>query len=117
MEKKKCPQCSKKIEGRTDKVFCSILCKNSWNYVPRQETKSETAIIDGYLHRNREILDTLMGNSKKEFFDKIILDRTGFRYEYITGVFTNAQGKQYHYVYNFAWMRFSDQQIMVVKKK
>jgi len=57
-----------------------------------------------------------MGNSKKEVFDRLIISRTGFKFDFITGVYKNKEGKIYYLVYNFAWMEFSDQKILVVKK-
>ena len=29
----------------------------------------------------------------------------------------DKQGKPYHYVYDFGWMAFSDQEILIVRKK
>jgi predicted nucleic acid-binding Zn ribbon protein len=111
-----CHNCTNKFSGRTDKKFCSLACKNQFNYNTRRETKSETLLIDRYLHRNREILDTLMGKSKKEVFDRLVVTRTGFKFEYITGIYINKEGKMYHLVYDFAWMDFSDQKVLIVRK-
>lgn len=69
-----------------DKKFCSNECKNSFNYNKRKKTKSEVKTIDNFLHRNREILEVLMGNYKKMMIHKINLERAGFRFEYMTGV-------------------------------
>ncbi|MFN0215902.1 MAG: hypothetical protein ACKVT2_16710, partial [Saprospiraceae bacterium] len=66
--------------------------------------------------RNREILATLMGESKKEMFDRAILTRAKFKWEYMTSIYKNKEGKWYHLVYDFAWMEFTDQQILVVRK-
>jgi hypothetical protein len=114
--KKKCQHCNIEFVGRADKRFCSIKCKNEKHNSMRQNTKEICKEIDGYLHRNREILMVLMGNSKKEMVDRLLLTRAGFRYEYMTGIHINKQGKTYHLVYDFAWMSFTDQQIMIVRK-
>jgi hypothetical protein len=114
--KKKCQQCQAEFNGRTDKRFCSVKCKNENHFALRQNTRSITKEIDGYLHRNREILFTLMGKAKKEIFDKIILDRTGFRFDYCTGIYINKENKTYFLLYDYAWMQFSDQSILVVRK-
>ena len=111
-----CHNCTNKFSGRTDKKFCSLACKNQFNYNTRRAAKSETLLIDRYLHRNREILDTLMGKSKKEVFDRLVVTRTGFKFEYITGIYINKEGKMYHLVYDFAWMDFSDQKVLIVRK-
>lgn len=113
---KKCPQCGKPLHGRSDKKFCDSTCKNAFNFAQRRDTRNEVKEIDGYLHRNREILATLMGESKKEMFDRAVLTRAKFRWEYMTSIYKNKQGKWYHLVYDYAWMEFSDQQVLVVRK-
>lgn len=114
--KNECQQCGKPLHGRTDKKYCNLNCKNAYNLALRRNTRNEVAEIDGYLHRNREILATLMGESKKEMFDRVLLNRAKFRWEYMTGIYKNKQGKWYHLIYDYAWMEFSDQQILVVRK-
>jgi hypothetical protein len=111
-----CQQCNTTLHGRSDKRFCSVACKNEHNYTTRQQTKSAVAEIDGYLHRNREILATIMGDSAKELIDRTLLVRARFRWEYMTGIYKNKQGKWYHIVYDYAWMEFSDQQVMIIRK-
>ena len=114
--KKTCLQCDLEFKGRADKRFCSISCKNQYNFQKRRETKDEVKEIDAYLHRNREILSVLMGESKKEMFEKLVLERAKFRFEYHTGTYLNKEGKTYHLVYDFAWMEFSNQSVLVVRK-
>ena len=36
---------------------------------------------------------------------------------YLTGVYFNKEGKMYRIIYNFAWMDFSDQNVLAVRKK
>lgn len=114
--KKKCENCTEIFVGRSDKRFCSIKCKNDYNNKIRKETKAVTTEIDCFLHRNREILALIMGSSKKETFDKLILIRAGFRFDFFTGIYLNKESKTYHLVYDYAWMSFSDQSILVVRK-
>jgi hypothetical protein len=114
--KKLCLSCELAFNGRSDKQFCSVACKNSFNNQKRKNTQNAVKEIDGYLHRNREILETLMPTLKKEMFDKLILTRAGFRWEYCTGTYLNKEGKMYYIVYDYAWMAFSDQKIMVIRK-
>ena len=84
----KCLQCSKEIIGRTDKKFCSVTC----------------------------ILMTIIGSAKQVQLDKLVLIRAKFRFEYHTGHYLNKEGKTYWLVYDFAWMDFSDQKILIVRK-
>ncbi len=113
---KKCLNCRSPLSGRIDKIYCSLECKNTYSYALKQNTKSATKIIDGFLHRNREIFEMLMGQSKKETFDRLVLTRTGFKFDYFTGIYVNKENKTYYIVYDYAWMAFSDQKILVVKK-
>jgi hypothetical protein len=112
-----CLNCKITFAGRADKKFCSLACKNLYNYKTRRNTKKETAPIDRILHRNREILNTLMGSAKKETFDRLLITRTGFKFDFCTGIYLNKEGKMYRLIYNFAWMEFSDQKILVVRKR
>jgi predicted nucleic acid-binding Zn ribbon protein len=113
---KECKQCGKPLQGRSDKTFCSTACKNAFSFAQRRRTRDEVKEIDAYLHRNREILATLMGESKKEILDRALLTRAKFRWEYMTSIYKNKQGKWYHLVYDYAWMEFSSQTVMVIRK-
>lgn len=112
-----CQQCTASFKGRSDKKFCSIACKNAWHTQHRIATRNAVAEIDGYLHRNREILATLTGNASTIELDRLVLTRTGFKYEFHTGTYLSKEGKMYRIVYDYAWMDFSDQKILIVRKK
>lgn len=115
--KKECLHCTIEFRGRSDKKFCSTRCKNNYNYTARKSVKKITITIDKILHRNYEILRTIMGEQRKKMMiERLELEKMGFSFNYITGIYTNSKGKVYHYVYDFAWMQFSTQQIMIVKK-
>lgn len=115
--KKQCLQCGQETRGRSDKKFCSLVCKNTYAAAMRRNTRNAVAEIDGYLHRNYEILTMLTGESSKIELDRLVLTRTGFKYEYHTGTYLNKEGKLYRLVYDYAWMDFTDQKILVVKRK
>ena len=87
------------------------------HFAPRRDTRDAVAEVDGCPHRNREILATLPGNAVKVELDRLVLTRTGFRYEYHTGTCLNKEGKTYRLVDDCAWVNFSDQKILVVRKK
>lgn len=48
---------------------------------------------------------------------RLELAKMGFNFDYITGIYANRQGKAYHNVYDFAWMEFSTQEILIVRGK
>ena len=113
-----CKQCGKPFRGRPDKKYCGVPCKNRFNHLRRARTRSEVKRVDAFLHRNREILEEVMeGKGKKWTFSRRLIDRMGFRFTYMTGYYFNKEGKMYRLVYDYAWMDFSDQKILVVRRQ
>ena len=73
-----------------------------------------TKSIDTILHRNRSILLEVLGKNKSQIkLDRAVLDKKKFNYSFITHYHVNNQGKTVHYVYDFSWMIFSDQEILI----
>lgn len=62
-------------------------------------------------------MESIFSNEKKDklMVPRILLDKMGFHYPYCTGCYFNNQKKLYRYIYNFAWMEFSDQKIMLIR--
>ena len=116
--KKKCIICKKEFTGRTDKIFCSLPCKNEYNVKLRRTTTKATKKVDDILHRNRSILLELMGNrTTQTSVDRMVLDKKKFNFSYITGYSINKQGKTYHHVYDFSYMTFSTQPVLIVRRR
>ena len=59
-----CKICKKVIIGRTDKIFCSIDCKNKYHKGLTNFVTKKTITIDKILHRNRAILQEFLGKRK-----------------------------------------------------
>lgn len=118
MTKRECLQCGKKLVGRSDKKFCDTPCRNAYYAATReQEEVAYVKKINSILLKNRKILVSLMeGKGKKAYFDRTLLASNGFNFQYCTGTYVNRQEKMYFYVYDFGWMEFSLQEIMVVRK-
>jgi hypothetical protein len=114
----KCKICNKKTVGRKDKIFCSVRCKNYYHVNLRRVTKLEVKKIDIILHRNRSILLEIMGKRKTQMqVSRIVLEKKKFRFKYHTHFHINSKGKMYHHVYDFAWMEFSNDDILIVRRR
>ncbi|MEM7375005.1 MAG: hypothetical protein AAF587_40805 [Bacteroidota bacterium] len=112
-----CPICKSPVIGRSDKIFCSIACKNNYHVRLRRATAKAVRETDKILHRNRSILLELMGKNKSQKkLPRLTLDKKKFNFNYYTGSYVNSRNKRYHYVYDFAWMEFSDQEILIVRR-
>ena len=114
---RKCLVCKIEISGRRDKKFCSVNCKNYYHIHLRRATKLAVYQIDTILHRNRSILLETMGKNKVQLkIPRITLDKKKFNFKYHTHTHLNTQGKTYFYVYDFAWMEFSDDEVLIIRK-
>lgn len=115
---RKCKHCGNPLQGRSDKVFCSVKCKNDSNYAKRNGKNSIIEEVDGILHRNHDILTQIFQGEKsnKIKVPRLLLDKMGFKFNYHTGIYTNRQEKTYHYIYDFAWMEFSMQEILLIRR-
>lgn len=119
MNRKPCPICGKHIVGRSDKKFCSTSCKNKFHH-PAQHRKGDTIkIINRFLFQNFKIMEAIFKDEKKDklMVPRILLDKMGFHFNYCTGCYINNQGKLYHYIYDYSWMEFSTQELMLTRKK
>lgn len=117
MEQKTCLVCKKTMYGRSDKRFCSTPCKNYYHKKLRFATKKAAIEINGYLKRNYSILLELLGKNQTQIkIYRNVLEQKKFRFKYHTHTHVNSKGKTFHYVYNLAWMEFSDDEILIVKR-
>lgn len=109
-----CKMCQKILVGRSDKIFCGVKCKSSYNIKLRQVTNKATFQIDNILHRNRSILLEICGKHKVQIkIKRDALNAKKFNYIYHTHIHINKQGKTIYYVYDFSWMIFSDQEVLI----
>ena len=115
---KKCKMCPKKIIGRSDEIFCSVACKSSYHHKLIAATKIAVKDIDTILHRNRSILLEIMGKNRIQIkVNRILLEKKKFHYKYHTHFHVNSKGKTYFHVYDFAWMEFSDDEVLIIRKR
>lgn len=115
--KGKCQHCNKEILGRTDKKYCSADCRTRAYLERKKESQIEMVeIINKILLKNRMILAEMMGTNKQKTVQRLELIKLGFNFQHFTGIYLNKQGKLYHYIYDFAWMEFSNQEVLLIRK-
>lgn len=113
-----CEICKGNIIGRKGKIFCSIKCKNTYHLKLRSATRTAVKEIDVILHRNRSILLELMGKYKTQItVNSIELEKKKFNFKYHTHSNKNSKGKTYYYLYDLGWMMFSNDEILIVRKR
>ena len=109
-----CRLCKQPVTGRADKIFCSATSKANYHIKLNKVTTEASERIDKILHHNRSILLEIMGkNSTQKKVPRALMDSKKFHFGYITHYHVNAQNKTVHYVYDFSWMIFSDQEVLI----
>ncbi|MGV3631341.1 MAG: hypothetical protein ACO1O6_09045 [Bacteroidota bacterium] len=112
-----CIICEHKLIGRSDKVFCDIRCKNKYHAEIRK-TKNRIA-KDSFeiLSSNWYILTGLMQENKdKLLLDKTILDKMGFRFNYVSEV--KNKGHNVHYrLFNISYRPVKHNLVYIEKIK
>jgi len=110
--------CKSVLHGRSDKIFCSVICKSTYHQKLGRVTRDATYKIDKILHRNRSILLEIMGKHKTQCKVPIMmLERKKFNFNYITHYKINKEGKEYRYLYDFSYMTFSDATVLINRKR
>ena len=113
----KCKICKKVLVGRKDKIFCSVGCKNYYHVNLRRVTYNKAKAIDAILHRNRSILLEILGKHQvQKKVKRLVLVKKKFQFKYLTHFHINKHGKMYRHVYDFAWMEFSDDEVLIIKR-
>ena len=113
-----CKICKTPIKGRSDKIFCSVQCKTEYHLKLRRVTSIAVQEINKTLSRNRSILLEILGkNLTQKKVSRFVLDKKKFNYKYHTHLHRNSKGKLFFYVYDFAWMEFSDNEVLIIRKK
>jgi len=118
MKRRPCPICGSNIIGRSDKKYCSLSCKNKFYSPANRSQTEEVKTVNRFLFQNYKIMQSIFDSEKKKklMVPRILLDKMNFNYNYCTGCYINNQGKLYRYIYNYAWMEFSSQELMLVQK-
>jgi hypothetical protein len=110
--KKICPLCERPYSGRSDKLFCSIECKNNHHNSLRKQ--GVVNMINQSLHQNRTVLFHLLhAGTNTETVERVVLERLGFQFELMTGVSNKSNGHICWKVYEFEWSELPDGSIRI----
>ena len=119
MEDRKCLECSRTIYGRKDKKFCDDSCRNNYNNHQNRENTNIIRKINRILKKNRQVLEEVSGLTDEKRTHKThreILLNKGFRFDFLTSIYTTKEGKKYYYVYNYGYMDLGNDFFLIVKK-
>jgi len=113
-----CKICNATFSGRSNKVFCSVACKNYYHKHLRYASFKSAIRINEYLKRNHGILLEMLGKNKAQIkIYRNLLEDKRFRFKYHTHTHINSRGKTMRYIYDLGWMDFSDDEVLIVRKR
>jgi hypothetical protein len=113
---KKCLECEDELIGRTDKKFCSDMCRNAYNNKVNSETTNYIRNTNNILRKNRRILENLItGETAKSSKSKLL--QKGFNFQYFTNIYTTKKGTSYFFCYEYGYLPIENDYYFLVKRK
>jgi predicted nucleic acid-binding Zn ribbon protein len=101
MENQFCKQCGKPVFGRSDKLFCSDYCRNTFNNEKNKNAFSFMRAVHSELSLNRRILKSYVREGRSPV-RKDELAIQGFRFDLITAL-VKKPDKTYRCCYEYAY--------------
>ena len=117
MASKICPECGENIVGRTDKKFCSDICRNSFNNRLNSDENNFVRNINNILRKNRRILESALKSESKLTLPKQKVIDKGFNFQYFTNQLTTRNNHVYTYLYEYGYMLLDNNMMLIVKRK
>lgn len=114
---KYCLECGEKIVGRSDKKFCSDLCRNAYNNKLNADANNLVRNINNTLRKNRRILEDICREDDKVKTSKNALLREGLDFGYFTHLRTTQKGATYYFVYEYGYLPLENDIFLIVKDR
>ena len=115
-EKRKCLDCGELISGRTDKKFCSDLCRNNYNNKLNADSTNYVRNVNNILRRNRRVIEELAPDDKAKVHKNKMLEK-GFDFNYITNTYKTQKGVVYYFCYEYGYLPLENDFYFLVKRK
>jgi len=114
---KECLECGEKTVGRSDKKFCSDLCRNAYNNKLNSDSNNLVKNVNNILRKNRRILEEACQQDDKAKVSKTTLMRAGFDFGYFTNTRTTQKGSTYFFVYDYGYLALENDLFLIVKDR
>lgn len=116
-EKRSCLECGEEFHGRSDKKFCSDMCRNAFNNRLNSDDTNFIRNINNSLRKNRRILLELNPKDKIRVTKKKLLEK-GFNFKYFTSIYQTKKGSIYYFCYEHGYLPVeNDNYFLVINKK
>ena len=113
---KTCLDCGTVIRGRADKKFCNDLCRNNYNNQLNSNRYNLIRNVNNILKRNRRIIEELNPSGKTKTTTTKMAAK-GFNFKYLTNKYDTANGKTYHFCYEYGYLPLDGDEVLLVKRE
>ncbi|HOY48641.1 MAG TPA: hypothetical protein PL185_06355 [Flavobacteriales bacterium] len=107
---KNCPECGEIVHGRSDKRFCSDLCRNVYHNRERISESEAVKEVNLILSRNRKILNTCFQGRVRRVASSYLSAR-GFDFRYFTHQSINPNGDVTLFCYEIGYQKLDNDKI------
>lgn len=116
LNQKTCPCCSGLVIGRSDKIFCTIKCKNIHHNAARSQLNLQFKQSQKIIQRNLVVLEGILGHEHNEMtIHKDTLFHYGFNLRSCTSV-TRVGTKNVYHLGNYNYTICSDGTVKVKRE-
>jgi predicted nucleic acid-binding Zn ribbon protein len=111
-----CNFCSKPVNGRSDKRFCSDHCRTAFhNNVKKEDFRNAyMCMINGLIKKNRNILKSFLEENRTDFNSTDLLIR-GFNFTFFTHEKISNSGNVYRFCYDYGYLLSNEGDVYVIK--
>ncbi len=113
---KTCLDCGEKIIGRSDKKFCSVECRVSYNNKLNSNETNHMRNVNNILRKNRRILIEANPAGKTKI-SREKLNQKGFDFNYFTNIYKTKEGSIYYYCYEQGYLPIENNWYLLVERK
>ncbi|HYF30906.1 MAG TPA: hypothetical protein VD993_07290 [Chitinophagaceae bacterium] len=113
-----CLSCGNMLAGRIDKKFCDDYCRSMYNNRVYNSNRGASFIrkVNSILRRNRRILEELLPTEESVKVPKSLLMDRGFNFNYLTAVYGQRTGAEYHFCYEYGYLPMEGDMYCIVKR-
>lgn len=115
MENKLCLECGERIQGRSDKKFCSDYCRNTYNNKVNKDSKNLIRNTNNRLRKNYKVLSELNKKGKTKVV-RNTLNAHNFDFTLFTSIYRTKTGNTYYYVYDQGYLKLDNDYFLLIKR-
>ena len=102
-----CEHCGTKLQGRSDKRFCSDYCRNSRHNEENRDSSNYMRKVNNVLRKNRRILAKFNPTGKAKVQGSTLMEE-GFNFAYFTNIYETRKGGRYFFCYDQGYIKIED---------